>query len=146
MTMAVQRRLAMTCLAVLLTAGTALAEDPAVERIMRELRALGYTRVSIERTLLGRSRILADSADASREVIVNPVTGEILRDLWIPHSGRDGRSDGLLRSASGDGGRDGGDDDNDDGDEGNDDNSGSGGDDGGDGGKGRGRGRGGDDD
>lgn len=69
----------------LLAAGPAHAGP--VERILDDLGRLGYDHVEVEKTMLGRTRILASSDDADREIIVNPVTGEILRDLWTPRSG-----------------------------------------------------------
>jgi hypothetical protein len=93
------------------------------DTVVDQLRGQGFSEITVERTLLGRTRILATSDEGRREIILNPRTGEILRDLWIARS----------RSGSGSG-------------------SGSGGgdlirDDDGDGsGRGRGRGRGGDDD
>ncbi len=136
------RRLMVLVLPALLAGIPVFAADPMVERILRDLRALGYSDIAVEQTLLGRTRIVADSRDASREIIVNPATGEILRDLWIPRVAEAGASSGLLGGeASSSGKRD---DDQDDGD-GEDDNSGSGSDDSDedsddDGGKGRGRG------
>ncbi|MGQ0563457.1 MAG: hypothetical protein ACT4OK_00100 [Gemmobacter sp.] len=131
-----------TLVAIAALGGPARAEVP-VERILRDLRRLGYDRISVERTLLRRTRILAVSREAQREIIVNPNTGEILRDLWIPveRSGTSGTSGSLLdgdNSGSGSGGDDDDDDDDDDDGDGDDDSRD-------DGGEGRGRGRGGDD-
>lgn len=53
-----------------------------IDRIRAQLRSQGYTRISLERTLLGRVRILATGPGSRREIIVDPRTGEILRDLW----------------------------------------------------------------
>jgi hypothetical protein len=52
------------------------------DRIVRQLRAQGYTGITVSNTWLGRTRIVAQSADGSREIIIDPRTGEILRDLW----------------------------------------------------------------
>lgn len=105
----------------------ALARDFVAE-IVAQLGAAGYEIDRISRTWLGRVRIRAHNARGEREIVINPVTGEILRDLWVA-----GRLPGsLFGDASG-----------------SDDGSGSpaGDDDGGQGrGRGRGRGRGGDDD
>ncbi|MGL6209476.1 MAG: hypothetical protein ACRC14_06565, partial [Paracoccaceae bacterium] len=43
--------------------------------------------VQVERTLLGRERITGARGGGSREIIVNPNTGEILRDLWLNSDG-----------------------------------------------------------
>ncbi|GAB1479604.1 hypothetical protein MASR2M74_21690 [Paracoccaceae bacterium] len=67
--------------------GAALAADFS-DRIMRRLRKQGYTDISISRTLLGRVRIVAWRGGASREIILNPSTGEILRDVWTASDGR----------------------------------------------------------
>jgi hypothetical protein len=66
--------------------GPAAAQD-IVSRIVNQLRGQGFASIIEERTLLGRVRILADRTDGQREIIVNPSTGEILRDLWVPASG-----------------------------------------------------------
>lgn len=63
-------------------ATTAQARDRA-DDILRELKRKGYRIEAVSRTLLGRTRILATKDGGRREIIVNPVTGEILRDLWI---------------------------------------------------------------
>ena len=54
-----------------------------VQSIVGQLRQQGFVTITTETTLLGRVRILAISADGQREIIVNPRSGEILRDLWI---------------------------------------------------------------
>lgn len=66
---------------VLALAMPAMAEDM-VTGITGQLRDLGFDRIEVGRTLLGRTRIVASSADGEREIILNPRTGEILRDLW----------------------------------------------------------------
>ncbi|OUD09999.1 hypothetical protein BVC71_00300 [Marivivens niveibacter] len=50
------------------------------EEIAAQLIAEGYTDVQIERTLLGRVRIVASGADGRREIVIQPTTGVILRD------------------------------------------------------------------
>lgn len=100
-------------LAVVLIGQPAFAKD-FTERVVDQLQDQGFASIVVERTLLGRTRILADSRDGRREIILNPRTGEILRDLWIATSGGGGGG-ALIRD-----------------------------DDGGDDGSGRGRGRGGD--
>ncbi len=67
--------------------GLALSAGPSraagvVDEILGDLRAAGYDHIEVSRTLLGRTRIEADSATRHREIIVNPSTGEILRDYW----------------------------------------------------------------
>lgn len=111
--------------------GPARASDR-VDQIVLALQREGYARIEVGRTWLGRTRIVATGAQGTREIVVQPSTGEVLRDVQS-------------REDSGDGGRGrgrGGDDDDDD--DSDDDSDDSEADD--DGGQGRGRGRGGDDD
>lgn len=98
-----------------LVPGAALADYG--DRIARRLKSEGYTEISVSRTLLGRVRIVARRGRSLREIVLNPKTGEILRDVWL--EGDDGE----------DGGRGGHDDDDhdDDDDDDDDDNSGHGG-------------------
>lgn len=70
-----------------------LAAQDFVTDIVRQLEAQGYRDIEVERTLLGRMRITAKGRRGDREIIVNPATGEILRDLRTGGSGGD---DGLL--------------------------------------------------
>ena len=60
-------------------AGATLA-DPA-DDIAAELRADGYRNIQIERTLLGRIRITAETDSLRREIVIDRGSGEILRDL-----------------------------------------------------------------
>lgn len=98
------------------------------DSIVAQLRAQGFSEIETERTWLGRTKIVASGADGQREIVVNPNTGEILRDLWLM---RNGGSDRGLVSARG---RDDDDGDDDDRDDDNGGNSGSGGSSGGSGG------------
>lgn len=75
-----QRRAFLALLAASLATGPARAADP-VAAIVGELERRGYTQISVSRTLLGRARILARGPQGRREIILNPATGEILRDL-----------------------------------------------------------------
>ena len=61
--------------------GAAIA-GPVEDSIVTQLRDQGYIRISVSRTFLGRSRIVAHDGQIRREIVVNPVTGEILRDYW----------------------------------------------------------------
>lgn len=78
--------------------------------IVSELRAQGFREIETEQTWLGRTKIVASGTDGKREIVVNPNTGEILRDLWLTRNGSDGS--GLVSSGSG--GNDDRDDDDDD--------------------------------
>lgn len=79
------------------------------EAIIQELAAEGYTKITVSRTLLGRLRFVATGENGSREVVVQPSNGAILRD----HSDDD---DDDRRGGSGERNRDwsGGSDDRDD--------------------------------
>lgn len=81
-----------TMLAVLLTGSAAFADFE--QDIVRQLQDMGFSQVEVTRTLLGRVRITAAGADGTREIILNPNTGEILRDLWLRQEG--GSSDRTL--------------------------------------------------
>lgn len=66
--------------ALVLGAATPLWATDYVDGIVAELRAAGYSDIEVSRTFLGRTRIVAASPTFTREVIVDPRTGEILRD------------------------------------------------------------------
>jgi hypothetical protein len=115
----------------LVSANVAMARDFA-DTIISQLRSQGYTEVTVTSTWLNRTRIFAQSDDAQREIILNPRTGEILRDLYIGgDSGSriydDGDNSGSGNSGHGNGGDDDDDDDDDDRDNDDNDNSGHGG-------------------
>lgn len=59
-----------------------VAADRVKDSIVAQLRAQGFTSIEVSRTLLGRSRIVAQSPTLNREIIYNPNTGVILRDYW----------------------------------------------------------------
>ncbi len=52
-----------------------------------QLRSQGFTRLDVHRTWLGRIRIEAYSKTQKREIVLNPRTGEILRDYWRSRTG-----------------------------------------------------------
>jgi len=58
-----------------------IADRQSVRNAVADLAAAGFTYVEIHRTFLGRARLVAYSATEVREVILNPTTGEVLRDL-----------------------------------------------------------------
>lgn len=103
-----------------------------VSSVRDQLRRQGYRQISVSSTMLGRTRIVAKSKTGTREIIMNPRTGEILRDLWSSAQGSSGPS---IVGSDADDPDDGQDDDSDDD---RDDDADDDGDD--DGGKGRGRG------
>lgn len=70
----------LVCLALVL--GAASAEAASYEqRLIAHLRKLGYGEITLSFTLLGRAQIFAVSPDDTREIVLNPRTGEILRDF-----------------------------------------------------------------
>ena len=62
---------------VLATSGRAETVDQA---IVAELHQQGYTSVKVSKTWLGRIFISANLDGGYREIVINPQTGEILRD------------------------------------------------------------------
>ena len=96
---------------------TAPARADFTDDMVEWLSGQGYFDIEVTRTLLGRVRIVASLGKGRRELILNPRTGEVLRDIWID-------ADGNISAFSGGGGP--GDDDDDDGHGGDDDNSGPG--------------------
>lgn len=105
----------------LLTPGFAAAQS-VQDQIVSQLTAQGFTRIEVSRTLLGRVKIEARSPRLERELVFNPVTGEILRDYWedrddggsvsprvlIPRVGDDGDRGTVTAASSGKGGSSGG--------------------------------------
>ena len=69
-------------MALLLAMPGLAAAQSVQDQIVSQLTAQGFTRIEISRTLLGRVKIEARSARLERELVFNPVTGEILRDYW----------------------------------------------------------------
>ena len=101
-----------------LFAGAAMAQS-LEEQLAAELAAEGYTKITISRTLLGRTRIEATGGpnDREREIIFNPRTGLVLRDILYLDVDDDDESEGNGQSQGGredDGDDDEGDDDDDD--------------------------------
>ena len=106
-----QRRVFITGVAVAwLQAGMALAAGYQ-DDVVAQLRNQGFSRIEVTTTWLGRSRITAQKGKVSREIVLNPRTGEILRDLVQSGdskvSPRIGESGGGEHSSSSGGGDDG---------------------------------------
>jgi len=134
------RRHILVAAAGLFLASSSLAQADEVGDIVHWLRQLGFGDITTSRSLLGRVQIRATGDIGTRELVVNPRTGEILRDVWLDNAGNLVRGKPYVRAAddsddsghSGSGGGDdgrgssGGDDDTGHG-GGGDDNSGSGG-------------------
>lgn len=126
--------LAAIALGMLLASGPAVAQS-LEQRVIRQLEAQGYERITVGRTLLGRVRFRAQGPEGRREIVIDPRTGVILRDnLYIRRNGG-AEGGGLLGLGPGgnrgqgeydddDGGYDDDDNGGDDGDDGDDDNGG----------------------
>ena len=52
------------------------------DSIVMQLQEQGYTDIIVNRTLLGRVRVVARNQTYERELVFNPTTGELLRDYW----------------------------------------------------------------
>ena len=104
--------------AALLAAAPAFAQS-FEDALVAQLRAQGFRQISVSRTLLRRVRIEAESPTQRREIILNPRTGEILRDYWQiigPPGSVPLQSPGILET-NGTRGENDDDDDDDDGDD-----------------------------
>jgi hypothetical protein len=99
------------------------------EAVIAQLRAQGYKKIVVETTLLGRVKISAAFKGGRREIILNPRTGEVLRDLWISPDGDVGSTQIARSSTNGDNSDDDNSDDSDDDDSDGDDKDKGGGDD-----------------
>ncbi len=98
--MQIKRRTLLAYAVVAALGGTAAYGQDASEVLIGQLEDQGFRIVLIENTWLGRIRILAEKIGGTREIVLNPNTGEILRDLWTA-SARGGSSG---KSAKGSGG------------------------------------------
>jgi hypothetical protein len=71
-----------SALASLALAGPAMAQTDRVTRgVVQQLERQGFTITEIRRTLLGRVRIAAQRGSITRELVLDPRNGAILRDL-----------------------------------------------------------------
>ncbi len=61
--------------------------DTATDEIIFQLQSQGYSQIEVKRTWLGRMRIFAVGDGVVREIVINPVTGEILRDARTKPNG-----------------------------------------------------------
>lgn len=82
-----QRRVFFAGLVVaLFGAGAALALDYQ-SSVLAQLRAQGFDEIKVETTWLGRLKFTAQRRGAEREIILNPRSGEILRDILSTRDG-----------------------------------------------------------
>ena len=66
----------------LMLTGTPVIAADFKDAVVQQLVEQGFREFRISRTLLGRTRVVATSKTLRREIIFNPVTGEVLRDHW----------------------------------------------------------------
>ncbi|MEN9410565.1 MAG: hypothetical protein RL216_2539 [Pseudomonadota bacterium] len=100
-----------------LVAATSAHAEGYDDSMVAELRSQGFTEIVTERTWLGRTKIVATGPQGTREIVINPNNGEILRAIWLIR--QDGSDSGLVRSRGrGDDGDDADDDRDDDDDNG----------------------------
>jgi len=102
---------------VLVGAPLSVAAQSVEEQIVSQLRDQGYQDIVANRTWLGRVRVVAVRGNRHRELVFNPLTGEILRDYWDHQNPGDGSGPSLINP----GGNDDGGSSSDKGDTGNDD-------------------------
>ncbi len=86
-----KRRLFLTLALGAVWAGSAAFAQSFTDSVVDQLRRQGFARINVDRTFLGRTRIVASGKGGQREIILNPRTGEILRDLW--NRGMEAKSD-----------------------------------------------------
>ncbi|MEI6097448.1 MAG: hypothetical protein WCS20_03925 [Alphaproteobacteria bacterium] len=81
-----KRRIFLTGITALMTtafAGVAAFAATFAEDVVGQLAKQGFSSIKVESTWLGRLRIIGLREDGQREIILNPRTGEILRDTWL---------------------------------------------------------------
>ncbi|WBL34098.1 hypothetical protein O5O51_05200 [Sinirhodobacter sp. HNIBRBA609] len=111
----------------LLVSAVPLLAAGLADQFSAELKAAGYKDIRVSRTLLGRTRVIGERGGFKREIVFDPRTGEILRDLTVKVNSGFGWSSG--NSGSSGSGSSGGSNDDEKDDDDKDDNSGPGSDD-----------------
>ena len=104
-------------ISVLVAATVSVAAMPALaasfsDDVVAQLTKQGFSNIQTTTTWLGRVVIDADRGGGHREIILNPRTGEILRDIWTAAGGKSGApilDDVADSGGAGQGGGDGGD-------------------------------------
>lgn len=97
----------MAGLAALSLAVPALAQGVEAQ-LVAGLKAQGYVILEEGRTFFGRLRIVAENDSLHREIVVNPETGEVLRDYAVLLADRAANGKGAAPSSSGSEGSSGG--------------------------------------
>lgn len=80
----------MLCLA-LIGSPHIVAAQSVQDQIIAQLRDQGFTEMTVNRTFLGRVRVVAIRDGVTRELVFHPQTGAILRDYWVTDSNRSAR-------------------------------------------------------
>lgn len=75
----------MLCLA-LIGSPHIVAAQSVQDQIIAQLRDQGFTEMTVNRTFLGRVRVVAIRDGVTRELVFHPQTGAILRDYWVTDS------------------------------------------------------------
>ncbi|MCX7300260.1 MAG: hypothetical protein NTX73_07770 [Rhodobacterales bacterium] len=70
-------------LAVALSMAGPAAANELTDEVTTALVSQGYEIMQMNRTWLGRVRIVAESDEVRREIVINPYTGEVLRDYSV---------------------------------------------------------------
>lgn len=87
-----QRRQILAGLLASVVLPAAVPAQTAEDQVIDQLKRQGYRRITLGRTLLGRTRIVATGPRGRREIVLNPSTGAILRD-YLDRSDRGGSDD-----------------------------------------------------
>jgi len=74
-------------LATALPAAAPVFANPISDAVVLRLQQQGYDTIDVRRTLLGRIHITATNQDYRRELVVHPITGQVMRDRWVVISG-----------------------------------------------------------
>lgn len=92
-----------------LPATGARASEDYVANLVDLLKEQGFDEITVTRTLLGRVRIVGVNSNGTRELICNPRTGEILRDVLIAAdgTGQTAAASGPSKASSGSSGKSG---------------------------------------
>jgi hypothetical protein len=81
------RRLLLVALTAFTLGMPVAAQADIIDDMVEVLEDQGYSRIEVTTTFLGRTRILASNGQGTRELVINPRTGEVLRDVWISPDG-----------------------------------------------------------
>lgn len=80
------KRYLLTAILWIVCATSAASETSAWDRLQAQVTSQlveqGYTEIEVTRTWLGRMHIQAHNEAHEREIVINPLTGELLRDYW----------------------------------------------------------------